>query len=211
MSINLLIYASAELHRAAWHSLLEKQPGIVVAGVLGEWSDISHYELLEPTAVLVDLPLVQADQVSRMHNAAPDYGLLFLVERYDLDVILDLLRAGGTGLISRDSSVSDLSRAIIAASRGEIVLPPELATQVLFALARGERKLEAPGDNLTEREQEVLSLLAKGFTNKDIAQTLILSVRTVEAHLHNIYSKLEVASRTEAALWAVNHGYGSPE
>jgi DNA-binding NarL/FixJ family response regulator len=78
----------------------------------------------------------------------------------------------------------------------------------LVALARGEAVQEASPAALTSREQEVLKLLAQGFTNKDIAQTLFLSVRTVEAHLRNVYSKLGVSSRTEAAIWAVNHGFG---
>ena len=75
-------------------------------------------------------------------------------------------------------------------------------------MARGEGVGNAPQISLTEREQKVLDLLAKGLTNKDIAQTLILSVRTVEAHLRNIYSKLDVGSRTEAVLWAVDQGFG---
>ena len=211
MSTNLLIFAPAELHRVAWQALLERQPGIVFGGVMGELAEISRFDPLKPTAVLVDLPIIQADLVSQLHNAAPNYGLLFLVESYDLVEIVDLLPAGATGFIARDSTVGDLSRATIAAGRGEIVLPPDLATQALVALARGERELQKPEVSLTEREGEVLNLLAKGLTNKDIAQSLILSVRTVEAHLRSIYGKLGVASRTEAALWAVNHGYGSPE
>ncbi len=209
MSTHLLIFAPAELHRVAWQALLERQPGIMVAGVIGGLEEFSHFDPLQPTAVLVDLLIIQADLVAQLHAAAPNYGLLFLVESYDLGEIVDLLRVGATGFIARDSSIGDLSRAIIAAGRGEIVLPPELATQALVALARGEREPKEPGVSLTEREQEVLNLLARGSTNKDIAQSLILSVRTVEAHLHNIYGKLDVASRTEAALWAVNHGYGS--
>jgi NarL family two-component system response regulator LiaR len=101
-----------------------------------------------------------------------------------------------------------LVQAIVAAGRGEIVLPPEWATKALVALARGEMGQERPSPHtLTDREEDVLRLLAQGRTNKDIAQTLFLSVRTIEAHLRNIYGKLAVASRTEAVLWAVQHGY----
>jgi DNA-binding NarL/FixJ family response regulator len=133
--------------------------------------------------------------------------LLFLVESYDLGEIVSLLREGATGFIVRDSAVSDLARGIIAAGRGEIVLPQELATRALVALARGEVGQEESSFTLTEREREVLNFLAQGYTNKDIAQSLFLSVRTVEAHLRNIYGKLGVTSRTEAALWAVNHDH----
>jgi DNA-binding NarL/FixJ family response regulator len=80
---------------------------------------------------------------------------------------------------------------------------------VLAVLAHGDRTERHPIDPLTEREAEVLRLLAQGLTNKDIAQALIISVRTVEAHLRNIYAKLGVDSRTEAALWSVRNGYAS--
>lgn len=208
MTTSLIIFAPAELQRAAWSSLLANQPGIRIDAVTGNLSDIRHFESAGPTTILVDLAMIQATLVSELHASVPDCGLLFLVEAYDLQEIVDLLRSGATGFLSRDSSVGDLSRAIIAAGRGEIVLPPEFATKALVALAQGDKRSEDKGDNLTDREQEVLSLLARGLTNKDIAQTLFLSVRTVEAHLHNIYGKLGVATRTEAALWAVNQGNG---
>jgi VCBS repeat-containing protein len=159
----------------------------------------------------VDIPGIQIDLVNQLRLALPDSGLLFLVDSYDLKEIVSLLRAGATGFMAHDATVANLARAIIAVGRGEIVLPPEMATQALLALARGEEVQEEISVSLTDREQDVLNLLAQGHTNKDIAQTLFLSVRTVEAHLRNIYGKLSVASRTEAAIWAVNHDYGSME
>ena len=113
-------------------------------------------------------------------------------------------------MLSRDAAVPELTRGLLAAARGEIVLPPTLAARALAALARG--KINPQQDlieSLTEREQEVLTLLAEGMTNKDIAQTLFLSVRTIEAHLRNIYGKLGASNRTEAVLWAVQHGFES--
>jgi DNA-binding NarL/FixJ family response regulator len=210
MNTNLVIYAPAELHREAWRTLLEKQPAIEVSGCTGELSDIPRLGRPGATTILVDMSHIQAALVGKLHELAPAFGLLLLVENFDLAQIVDSLRAGATGFIARDSSVGDLSRAIIATGRGEIVLPPELAAQALVALARGEQPSASSADSPTEREREVLGLLAQGYTNKDIAQSLVLSVRTVEAHLHSIYGKLGVASRTEAALWAVSHGYGSP-
>jgi DNA-binding NarL/FixJ family response regulator len=84
-----------------------------------------------------------------------------------------------------------------------------MASKVMLALARGDIRPQRTVETLTDREREVLSLLARGLTNKDIAQSLFLSVRTIEAHLRNIYGKLDVNSRTEAVLWAVQHGYES--
>lgn len=211
MTTNLLIFASSNLRRAAWQALLDKQPGIVIHDAIGELAQIAGSRPPAPGVVLADMPEIQTNLVEELRAALSNCGILFLVESYDLDEIVRLLRAGATGFISQDSSVGDLARAIIAAGRGEIILPGELATRALLALARGEVKRDEPSDKLTEREQEVLTYLAQGYTNKDIAQSLFLSVRTVEAHLHNIYGKLGLASRTEAALWAVNHGYAPPD
>jgi NarL family two-component system response regulator LiaR len=164
-----------------------------------------------PATVLVDLPVPNPEVARRLKDIDADVGVLFLVRSYELAEILPLLGAGASGCVSRDATVGDLAGAIIAAGRGEIVLPPVVAARALAALARGEPVGAGPSEPLSERESEVLRLLARGLTNKDIAQTLFLSVRTVEAHLRSIFAKLGVRSRTEAALWAIEHGYGSGE
>lgn len=212
MPTHLVILARSNLYRAAWQALLEKQPGIVVVGAFDEIDRIqANTQPAQNTAVLVDMPNPQAEYVRRLRETSLGNGFLFLLESFDLAEVVSLLQAGATGFILRDAQVGDLARAVIATGRGEIVLPPPLATRALAALARGQVPREEPAVSLTEREQEVLGLLANGLTNKDIAQTLILSVRTVEAHLRNIYSKLDVSSRTEAALWAVHNGYGNED
>lgn len=208
----LIILAPAALHRDAWHALLSGQPGI---GVIGTACSVSEIPPLlqpnQPTTVLIDLPTPRPDLASQLNGIAPDLGLLFLVQTYELSAILPLLRAGASGCLSRDDSVGDLARAVIAVGRGEISLPPHISARALAALARGEPIGDSLVEPLSERELDVLQLLAQGLTNKDIAQTLFLSVRTVEAHLRNIYGKLVVGSRTEAVLWALKHGYGSRE
>lgn len=120
-----------------------------------------------------------------------------------------MLKAGAAGCVSRDESVAELARAVIACGREEISLPPSVASRALAALARGETVSASPNEPLSERETEVLGLLARGLTNKGIAQELFVSVRTVEAHLRSIFAKLGVRSRTEAALWAVERGFGT--
>ncbi len=211
-SILLIIVSQAALHREAWRALLAHQPGISVGGAV---DDVSQAAALvqpgQPTTLLIDLPDPQPDLARQIKTLVPHGSVLFLVPSYDPTEIVPLLQAGATGCVSRDDSVGDLCRAIIAAGRGEVVLPPAVASRVLAALARGDLGDHSLVESLTERETEVVRLLAQGLTNKDIAQTLILSVRTVEAYLRSIYGKLGVRSRTEAALWAVRHGYGASE
>ncbi len=207
---HLVIFAPAALHREAWRALLSNQPGISVVGVLADASHLgTFFQPGRPTTLLIDLPTPQPDPIRSLKDQGPDLGLLVFVQSYDLAEIIPLLKAGATGCISRDESVGDLARAIIAAGRGEIVLPPTVAVQALTALARGGPIEPGPIEPLTGREIDVLRLLGQGLTNKDIAQTLVLSVRTIDAHLRGIFAKLGTRSRTEAALWAVKHGYGS--
>ncbi len=203
-----LIIVAPALHQEAWRALLSLQPDIVVAGAVGDPGEIVPLRSPGgPVTVLADLPSPDVGIIRRLKDHAPECGLLVLVHDYQLAEVIALLQAGVTGIISRDEPVGHLARAVIAVGRGEIVLPPALAAQALSALARGERAEGALVDPLSDRETEVLRLLARGLTNKDIAQALMVSVRTVEAHLRNVYGKLGVGSRTEAVLWAVRHGY----
>ncbi len=206
---SLIILASATLYQAAWQSLLANQPDITLSGTIGDLSKVSTFlQPGQPTTLLVDFPPPLLPLAQQLKTIAPHLGLLFLIDSYELDQILPLLRTGASGCISRNEPVAELARAIIAVGRGEITLPPSIAARALAALARGESPTGDLIEPLSERETEVLQLLAQGMTNKDIAQTLILSVRTVEAHLRNIFGKLGLRSRTEAALWATKHGYG---
>jgi DNA-binding NarL/FixJ family response regulator len=204
----LLIYSPATLQREAWRALLSNQPGIVIGGVLAEPTPLAALLTTDrPTTLLIDLPTLQPEVIRSLKAIDSHLGLLVFVYAYDLTEIIPLLKAGATGCLSRDESVGDLARAIIAAGRGEIVLPPGVAVQALAALARGGPVgPEDPIEPLTDREVEVLRWLAQGLTNKDIAQTMVLSVRTIDAHLRSIFGKLNVRSRTEAALWAARNG-----
>lgn len=205
----VIIFATAALYCAAWRALLAEQPDLIVIGTVAHPSELIAFPQIGlPTTVLLDLLTPPADLIRQCKAINTTFGLLVLVPAYDLEHMLVLLGSGATGCLARDATVGDLARAIIAVGRGEIVLPPTLAARALAAFARGEPVQGTLAVPLSEREMEVLRLLAAGLTNKDIAQSLLLSVRTIEAHLRSIFVKLNVRSRTEAALWAVNHGYG---
>ena len=207
---NLIILAPFALHRQAWRALFLTQPDINIIAVVEDASQATTLIVPgKPTTIFIDLHTPQPELARQIKSLVPECGLVFLVPSYELSQVIPLLQAGATGCISRHESVADLARAIIAAGRGEIVLPPAVAVQSLMALAQGQPVEQSLVGPLSERETEVLKLLAHGHTNKDIAQALFLSVRTVEAHLRSIFAKLGVSSRTEAALWAVQHGYSS--
>jgi DNA-binding NarL/FixJ family response regulator len=205
----VIVLAASSLPRLAWESLLDRQPGLTVWGTAANLDDILALPNTNaPTVVLLDLPQPLPQWTPHLSETLPDYGFLCLVDTYNLPQIMNLLQTGITGMLSRDATVPELTRGLLAAARGEIVLPPSLAARALAALVRGEdppRRLHV--EPLTERERDVLTLLAQGMTNKDIAQSLFLSVRTIEAHLRNIYGKLDINTRTEAVLWAVQHGF----
>lgn len=201
------VWADAALPGLAWRALLSPQPGLQVLGTAVTQDDLLALLANDrQTAVLLDQREPLEPLVLQLITAVPTAGLLCLVNNYELNQTVALLQAGAVGVLSRSASLPELTRALIAASRGEIVLPPNLAARALAVLARGGLPAQQNLTSLTDREREVLALLARGFTNKDIAQTLFLSVRTVEAHLRNVYGKLDVATRTEAVLWAVQHG-----
>lgn len=211
MATRVVILAPFRLYREAWQALLTGQANVTVSAAVGDSSEIPAWpDAQQPVTVLVDVPAPTPALVAQVRTAAPAAGVLFLVPAYDLSEVVGLLQMGAAGAVIRDASLGDLVSAIIAAGRGEVVLPPAIAAAALKALAHGGPAGDTLAEPLSERETEVLGLLGKGHTNKEIAQALFLSVRTVEAHLRSIFGKLGVRSRTEAALWAVRQGHGPP-
>lgn len=204
---NAVVLSPSELYRGAWKSVLGSLPFIDSVETKTTVSEIS-------LSAKGDLPTLLVDAPGTEHSAAMQIGLLcerwracFVVNDYELRTILPLLKLGVIGFSARGDSISKFADAFLASTRGQIALPPEVAKRATIELASDQRRhATLPGD-LTQRESEVLQLLSAGMSNRDIAQTLFLSVRTVEAHLRNLYGKLDVNSRTEAALLAVRNGY----
>lgn len=208
--IDTVVLSPSELYRRAWTTLLASQ---ALAKSVETVAAVSEITLLQenslPVMVLVDAPGVEqkiAAQLGRFHRR---HYAFFVVNDYQLFTILPLLRRGVTGFIARDDSSSSFLHAFTATAKGHLGLPSNVASKAVAELTNGHQQRLAVPDNLTRREVEVLQLLADGRSNRDIAQSLFLSVRTVEAHLRSLYGKIEVSSRTEAALWAVRNGHTS--
>lgn len=162
----------------------------------------------QPTLLLIGLPTSSPTLAQQLEAGASHPGLSSWLRLMSLTRFCRWGGSGATGWVSQDDWVTNLASVAIAAKRGEMALPTAIAAR---ALGQGESGEDALIEPLSEREIEILRLLAQGLTNKDIAQTLCLSVLTVKTHLHHIFGKLGVCSRTAAALWATQHGYGRAE
>jgi DNA-binding NarL/FixJ family response regulator len=158
----------------------------------------------KPDVVLMDLEMPDLDGIEatrRIRAADAEVNVVVLTAFSDRGRILDAIDAGAVGYLLKDAEPDELIRGLQAAARGESPLAPK-AAQALVA-ARAEHQ----GDpELTPREQEVLALLADGLPNKLIARRLDISEKTVKAHLTNIFQRIGVTDRTQAALWAQRHG-----
>jgi DNA-binding NarL/FixJ family response regulator len=195
--------------REATAELIDHQPDMVVVAQTGTGEEtVTRALALQPDVVIMDIAMPRFDGLEatrRILAENSDIRVLVLTAHEGPDHVIPLLEAGAVGYLPKTVGLNELLSAIRATYQGESVLPPSVASVVVRHLA-GEREIgSAP--KLTPREQEVLGLVALGMTNHEIARHLGLSVRTVEAHLTHIYDKLEVSSRTEAALLAQRRGW----
>jgi len=199
--------------REATAELVNHQPDMRVVGQASTGEEtIRLARQLGADVVVMDIAMPRGsglDATRQVLAECPDTHVLVLTAHEDREHVIPLLEAGAIGYLPKTASLSELLEAIRAASRGESVLPPSIASVVVRYLARGAEEPEQPA--LTSRELEVLCLVAQGLSNHQIARQLSLSVRTIEAHLTHIYNKLDVSSRTEAALLAQRKGWLSPD
>ena len=210
VGIDTIVLSPSELYQYAWASLLVS---LALVRSVETAAKVSEMKLLRedgyPRMVLVDVPGTEERVALQLGHFCQEHCAFFVVNDYELSTILPLLRQGVTGFMARDDSSTNFVRAFKAAAKGHVGLPSNVAKRAMAELSTGRQQRLAVPIDLTQREVEVLQLLAGGMSNRDIAQSLFLSVRTVEAHLRSLYRKLAVSSRTEAALWAVRNGHAS--
>jgi DNA-binding NarL/FixJ family response regulator len=207
--IRILLADDHVVLREATAELVEHQPDMTVVGQAGTGEEtIARARQLRPNVVVMDIAMPRLDGLEatrRILAECPETRVLVLSAHEDAAYVIPLLEAGAIGYLPKTVGLNELLDAIRAASRGESVLPPSIASVVVRHL-RGVTVPELDSD-LTGREMEVLRLVAQGLSNHQIARQLDLSVRTVEAHLTHVYHKLDVHSRTEAALLAQRRGW----
>jgi NarL family two-component system response regulator LiaR len=211
--ISVILADDHDLVREGTRGLLEAEPDIEVVGEASDGEEaVAMVDRLRPNVVLMDIamPKVNGIEATRRIKASHPATAVLILTAYDDDqYIIALLEAGAAGYLLKNVRGSDLINAIRAVRAGEAVLHPVIAQKVFTRFAALETKPPggAPAQELSEREMEILRLAAKGNTNRDIAEQLHLSRRTVQAHLANIFLKMDVGSRTEAVLEALKRGW----
>src|SRR5450756_846749 len=211
--IRILLADDHAVLREGMRNILQKEGDLEVVGEAGDGEEaIRLAEELSPDVALMDIVMPKLNGIEatrRIKSTRPSTAVLILTAHEDERYILGLLEAVAAGYLLKSSRAAELVGAIRAVSAGESVLLPAVTARLLVRAARSGHGFgwTKGGEQLTERELEILRLAAKGLGNKEIARQLILSVPTVKAHLVNIFNKIGVGSRTEAVLYAVRKGW----
>ena len=213
--IRVLVADDQRLVRDGIASLLSIQEGIEVVGTASNGEEaVEHALALEPDVALMDIrmPIMGGVEATRrIRRELPGCQVLMLTTFDDEEYVLDALSAGACGYLLKDIPAHDLASAIKAAHQGIYQLDPGVANKMLLALSadrgRAETEVAAPhtAAELSAREVEVLRLIAKGASNREIAEYLVITEGTVKNHISNILNRLGLRDRTQAAIYARDH------
>ena len=213
MTVRVLICDDQTVVREGLAAILSTDPEIQVVGLAGNGQDaLALVAEMEPDVVLMDLKMpvlngVQATQ--RLQQSHPAVNVLVLTTYADDQWVLDAVRAGAAGYLLKDTRRDLLVSAIKGTAEGQSYLDPAIAGKVMQQAATSPEQIRQrlpEAEALTEREQEVLALLAQGHSNPEIARRLHLAAGTVRNYVSVIFQKLGVSDRTQAAVVAVQHG-----
>ncbi len=210
MPIRILIVDDHDVVRQGLHMFLKPDREFEVVGEAANGAEaLELARQLRPDVVLMDLLMPVMDGVTAtaaIRKELPAVQVLALTSVLEDQAVVGAIRAGAIGYLLKDTRAADLRRAIKAAAEGQVQLSPEAAARML-------REVRTPETHtaLTERESEVLRFLARGASNKQIAQALNISDETVKTHVSNVLAKLNVSSRTQAALYARQMGLIPPD
>jgi two-component system, NarL family, response regulator LiaR len=208
--IRILITDDHAVVREGLRSLIDSEPGMQVVGEACDGVEaVMKARALRPDVILLDLVMPRKggiEAIEEIKQENPDARILVLTSFAEDDKVFPAIRKGAQGYLLKDSSPAELLQAIRYVNRGETSLHPTIARKLIQEINHPS-DLPPAEEPLTEREVEVLRLVAKGMSNQEIADLLIVSERTVRTHVSNILSKLHLANRTQAALYALKEGF----
>ena len=214
-TIRVLIVDDHTLFRSGLHALLNLFPDIKVVGEAASGEEaIVKAEALQPDIILMDIQMPSMpgmngiEATRRILHTSPNIGIIMVTMFEDDDSVFSAMRAGARGYILKEADEEEVLRAIRAVARGEAIFSPAIARRLVHFFSKPALVSDPAFPELTDREREILDLIAHGETNAEIAQRLVLSPHTVRNHISNIFSKLQVADRAEAIIRARDAGLG---
>ncbi|MGY1638937.1 response regulator [Geodermatophilus sp. SYSU D00742] len=207
--IRVLVVDDQRLVREGLTALLELVDDLELVGVAEDGAQaVDQVADRQPDVVLMDLRMPVMDGVEatrRIRRDHPGVEVVVLTTHADDESVLAALRAGARGYLTKDAGMAEIARAVAAADAGQALLDPHVQARVLQGLSAGDRP--AP---LTDRETEVLALIADGLSNAEIATRLVVSEATVKTHINRIFAKISARDRAQAVRWAYRHGVAQP-
>lgn len=212
--ISVIIVDDHPVVRQGLRTFLDTQKDLEILSEAGDGEEaLTQIAEAVPDVVLMDLVLPGIDGIEatrRARELSPTTKVIVLTSFADDEKVFPAIKAGAAGYLLKDVEPAQLAEAIRSVHAGEALLHPTVAARLMQEVSSAEDR-RAPGGTLTERELEVLRLLARGMSNREISRELTVSEKTVKTHVSNILAKLHLADRTQAALYAVRRGIADPQ
>jgi DNA-binding NarL/FixJ family response regulator len=211
--IRILIADDHPVFRFGMRALIEAQADMVVIGEAENGAEaIQMATSFQPDVVLMDINMADVngiDATRQITKTTPDIAVL-IITMFDDDTVFTAMQAGARGYLLKGAKGDETLRAIRAVANSEVIFSPGVAEQMMTYFSRSIKTApDVPFPELTPREHEILDLIAQGLTNSAIAEQLVLSSKTIRNHVSNIFSKLQVATRSEAIIKARDAGLGN--
>ena len=207
--IRILICDDHAVVREGLRALITTEPDMIIAGEAADGENaVVAFRELRPDVTLLDMVMPRMDGVEALKQILSEFPgarILILTSFSEDEMVFPAIKSGALGYLLKESSPEELIRAIRSVNRGEASLHPSIARRLIQELSQ-PTALPPTQEPLTEREMEVLRLVAKGYSNEEIGDALVVSERTARGHVSSILSKLHLANRTQAALYALREG-----